>query len=77
MAYISVEIGLDEVIEHLNGRELEELARSLIADGYGDTAPVEPEETHPNPSLNNPAYRLEVITWLRNNGYRVEGGGPL
>lgn len=34
------------------------------------------QEEVPNRWFEDPVKRLEVILWLRSNGYVVEGGGP-
>lgn len=39
MAYVTVDVNLDDVLNNLNTRELEELANALIEDGYGDIPP--------------------------------------
>lgn len=73
MAYVSVDIDLDDVLNNLSTRELEELANALIEDGYGPEEAALPESQEPTTlNLDDPVIRLDAIVELRRLGYSVE-----
>lgn len=82
MTYVtfSLEMDVDEALERvfevMTNQDMNDLVDDLVRGGFGRSPGVRTSDPDPL-DLDDPAYRLEVITWLRNNGYRVEGGGPL
>lgn len=70
MIYATVDINLDDVLNNLSNRELQDLTNSLIEDGYGPEEAAVPEPTTLN--LDDPVIRLDAIVELRRLGYTVE-----
>jgi hypothetical protein len=60
MAYVSIDVDVDDVIYAMSDRELQRLCADLIRDGYGPEGSLPTKGYHPEEEM----YREAVVTLL-------------
>ena len=60
MAYVSVDVDIDDVLYAMSDRELQRLCADLIRDGYGPAGSLPTEGYHPDEEM----YREAVVKLL-------------
>jgi hypothetical protein len=60
MAYVSVDVDIDDVLYAMSDRELQRLCADLIRDGYGPEGSLPTEGYHPDEEM----YREAVVKLL-------------
>lgn len=66
---VSVDVDIDDIFDNMTNADTRELVRDLIDSGYG---PGGYKSEAAFQDMEDAKVRLDAISWLRGNGWKVE-----